>query len=806
MSIYDPSDYKTGDAVPSNKAMDLNDNAKVFDVFQNAQVPSVKSRLGIQIKTVWQQGQDFIKASNARDKAFDAQFMFKRIKSFSDAHSAGEKITDATRLNSYSTGSGDSVEWWGLIQSTTIPPEGLPIPATPDDNWSLVSSLSVDYFYSNLFSISGLTFEGYWESGELIPAKADRSDGYAKYEPISGKIIIPVKSESFTTGATFEEDYNNGLFVKINLLSNKNYLSNYLSIEQAFSALNDGDTLIIDKDYTESVGHAESEKSINIETINGAKINYTGTSTCIKFEKSPSQTLSNSIALKAGNSAIDVPNVSCEYGDIIVFKSTDVRFANVDGNYLFGHAAKVVRVTGSKVEFQPAITESFTSTTQEINKPFNLDIDVNFESLTNTSNASLLAATWCADSKFKVRIDGKGEQNVGLGVSGVNVEINAVVCGIENGYSPLGYGVIVTGSNLHGHVSGSNCRHVFDGSGSREIVNQGVEFEFNVTKSENAPDFLYTVGCHANAYYPKLTGYVGGKGNLVCDRTGTAQIDMTLDCLDSGYTSGAILINEMTPNGADYKFRALGGTCSVVLCNPTNEGSTNLKISGYVEGDKIIYSPKVGKINKVRMVNISGECSRIVGNDWEGCEADVEIRGLSDLKTVEPYTNDYAIGFNNPKSLKLRMNHCEVDDSQTTGLVRILAHDGKTINSIDVLISDIENANEYRAVEVEVEGTGKITTVRKFDVMSSNCYGTVNFNPNTDATFIGIARILNNELFNQNNPFTSSKVPILFSGNSMTKSGQFNLFSKLEPPKTNTNLSGSIVWEHDSKDYNNAVV
>ena len=44
MSIQDPSDYKTGDAVPSGAAMDVNDNAKVFDVFQNAQVPSVKTR------------------------------------------------------------------------------------------------------------------------------------------------------------------------------------------------------------------------------------------------------------------------------------------------------------------------------------------------------------------------------------------------------------------------------------------------------------------------------------------------------------------------------------------------------------------------------------------------------------------------------------------------------------------------------------------------------------------------------------------------------------------------------------------
>ena len=144
MSIYDPSDYKTGDAVPSNKAMDLNDNAKVFDVFQNSQIPSVKSRLGVAIKTIWQLGQEFDQNIENWNATFQAQFKYKYIKSFAEANSAGEKITDATRLNAYSVGVGENVEWYGLIQSTTIPSGGLPIPPTPDNNWYQVNSVKFE--------------------------------------------------------------------------------------------------------------------------------------------------------------------------------------------------------------------------------------------------------------------------------------------------------------------------------------------------------------------------------------------------------------------------------------------------------------------------------------------------------------------------------------------------------------------------------------------------------------------------------------------------------------------------------------
>ena len=208
MSIKDPSDYKTGDAVPSNKAMDLNDNAKVFDVFQNSQIPSVKSRLGVDIKTVWQQEQDFIEASNKRDKAFDAQFMFKRVKSFADAHAAGEKITDLTRLNSYSTGAGDAVEWWGLIQSTTIPDDGLPIPSSPDENWALVSALSLYKLRSDLSSQLGLVYFNDWSSGIVIP---DNSKLNKKSVWYNGQFYSVGTDTGFTSN-DFDADLTSGKF------------------------------------------------------------------------------------------------------------------------------------------------------------------------------------------------------------------------------------------------------------------------------------------------------------------------------------------------------------------------------------------------------------------------------------------------------------------------------------------------------------------------------------------------------------------------------------------------------------------
>jgi hypothetical protein len=155
MSTQDPSIYKTGNSVPSNAAQDVNDNAEVFDVFSNSQIPFVKSRLGADIKTIWQHGQDFDQNVENWNNTFEAQFTYKYIKSFEDANNAGEKITDATRLNAYSVGTEPNLVWYGLIQSTTIPSGGLDIPAEPNDNWVKLDYVNKTYLENQLLIDTG---------------------------------------------------------------------------------------------------------------------------------------------------------------------------------------------------------------------------------------------------------------------------------------------------------------------------------------------------------------------------------------------------------------------------------------------------------------------------------------------------------------------------------------------------------------------------------------------------------------------------------------------------------------------------
>ena len=204
MSIYDPSDYKTGDAVPSNKAMDLNDNAKVFDVFQNSQIPSVKSRLGIDIKTVWQQEQDFISAENARDVKFDSQYIYKNSGLWSDAP---DQITDAEKLSYwiFTDGSGYAVKG-----SVTLP---ITKPASPvnDENWFVATSVNINQMRSENFYYADLSYQGEWSPNKTILKKSERPNGYALREPSSGKIILPTDKgdDGFTTGENFSDDLAN---------------------------------------------------------------------------------------------------------------------------------------------------------------------------------------------------------------------------------------------------------------------------------------------------------------------------------------------------------------------------------------------------------------------------------------------------------------------------------------------------------------------------------------------------------------------------------------------------------------------
>ena len=67
-----------------------------------------------------------------------------------------------------------------------------------------------------IFNSEGYTYSGQWMPGVQIPAKADRVDNYALWEPTSARIVVPINDSAFTTGATYDDDVVAGNFRTVN--------------------------------------------------------------------------------------------------------------------------------------------------------------------------------------------------------------------------------------------------------------------------------------------------------------------------------------------------------------------------------------------------------------------------------------------------------------------------------------------------------------------------------------------------------------------------------------------------------------
>lgn len=70
---------------------------------------------------------------------FSDSLTFNRVGSFADH--VGDPLTTTTRMNSYSTVTGASLEWWALIDDAVLPTT---VPSAPDGNWALISAVTVN--------------------------------------------------------------------------------------------------------------------------------------------------------------------------------------------------------------------------------------------------------------------------------------------------------------------------------------------------------------------------------------------------------------------------------------------------------------------------------------------------------------------------------------------------------------------------------------------------------------------------------------------------------------------------------------
>ncbi len=205
MSIQDPSDYKTGDAVPSNKAMDLNDNAKVFDVFQNEKIPFVKNRLGVNIPTIFGVISGF-------NQQVNSQYIYKNGGVWADAP---DQITDSDKLTYWTITRSDGQEEGYAVKGYVA----LPIdkPATPinDSNWFLATSVNKDQLRTDSASQIGLVYLNDWNSGIVIPSNA-MDDKLAVWN--NGK-FYSIGTDTGFTSTDFDADLAAGRFITTIMVS-----------------------------------------------------------------------------------------------------------------------------------------------------------------------------------------------------------------------------------------------------------------------------------------------------------------------------------------------------------------------------------------------------------------------------------------------------------------------------------------------------------------------------------------------------------------------------------------------------------
>lgn len=273
--------------------------------------------------------------------------------------------------------------------------------------------------------------------------------------------------------------------------------------------------------------------SVNINFY-GSKINYVGIGgTALKsspisfteygaFAPFSVAIAQRTITLPAGVTAVD--------GDIIIVESDDVSLSSVDGDYLKGQYLKITNANGQDVSFFPSIIENFTvDRIKVLGKTEHTEVrNLHILSENSSNNASLAIEGQSYIIIDNVTCEGTGTQNTGITANGVGISITScTVTGINNGFTPLGYGINVHGASISiANIVGTNCRHCIDGS-SRASYLVGVSVsgcKLNKGESDDS-HFYYALGFHANSRGITLTdNYITGIGLLMAVRGGEATI------------------------------------------------------------------------------------------------------------------------------------------------------------------------------------------------------------------------------------------------------------------------------------------
>lgn len=575
-------------------------------------------------------------------------------------------------------------------------------------------------------------------------------------------------------------------------------------LKAALESANNGDTVIVSGDVTLTQPVVIS-KAVNIKRVNAGRILWSGTGAAIRYILAVKNTITTPTQfLRSQNTATLPAGHGVVVGDMLELHSTQVRYADVDGDYTFGQFIYVEKVDGNTITFQPSMTTGFT--TSEIlvtnsleGMQFDVEI-INIKAATGSANGILLDIHGARNLTGKFRIIGNGDENYGLALQGYHCKLDVDVWNIKSGnFSVPGYGYNVVGDSIYTNLSGGNCRHVGE-IPARNVVSNDIHFHCNITKTLGTPLYIYNVGWHSNVIYAKLTGTISGSGMLVGVRSGSGEVSMEFNGADDGYDYADVVVGDIYPTSLKIHGCNSGGVNarrSLVQWNVKGQGSN---AGGLIVDNNTTVGPKriirlyddsgsTTKAYRAYLSNNKGAAVAIHNRDLLNANVYLEINNNTWSSYGLATFSEYMAGVDASgcKTYEVRSTNNNIDDSVTSGL---FSFDGY----MDAIVFSSQGDKNSNRPFLKLTPT-YLGRVDRLDINGLNTNGQMTLTPLAATVYNDIGQIRFCRIgYDSNQPIVVGlSWPIVYTGNSFKTTLDATLVSTKRPQAGNVNLSGKAL-------------
>lgn len=575
-------------------------------------------------------------------------------------------------------------------------------------------------------------------------------------------------------------------------------------LKAALEGADNGDTVIVSGDVTLN-SPVVITKAVSIKRVNGGRVMWSGTGAAIRYILPIKNTITTPTQfLRSQNTATLPAGHGVVVGDMLELHSTQVRYADVDGDYTYGQFIYIEKVDGNTITFQPSMTTGFTTSEILVTDTLGgMDFDVeiiNTKSSTGTAGGLLLDIHAARNLTGKFRMVGNGDDNYGFALQGYKCIIDVDVWNIKSGnFAVPGYGFNCVGDSIYVNLSGGNCRHVGE-IPARNIVSNDIHFHCNITKTFGTPQFIYNVGWHSNVIFAKLTGTISGSGMLVGIRSGSGEVSMEFNGADDGYDYADIVVGDIYPTSLKIHNCNSGGATArrtFIQWNVKGQGSNS---GGLVVDNNTFTGPK----RVIRLYDDSGSTTkayRAYLSNNKGSAVSVHNRDLLNANVYLELSNntlssyglatfsDYMAGVdtNGCKTYEVRCTNNNIDDSVASGL---FSFDGY----MDALAFSSQGDKNSNRPYLKLTPTF-LGRIDRLDINGLSTSGQITITPLAATTYNDIGQIRFCRIgYDSPTPIVSGLAwPVIYTGNSFKTTLDATLVSTKKPQAGNVNLSGKAL-------------